>query len=202
VLGRLEPLVGAGLRGLYPAIMSCALLLIAPIMSGAIIGFLLLDQRDDRTLIALQVTPLPLDVYLAYRLAAPILVSLIMTLVAFPIAGLAGMGMLRVALAAMAAAPLAPLTALALAVFAENKVQGLALMKAANILLIAPLAASFISPPWQWAFAIAPTFWPARLLLALQGGEPHAWLLLAGGLAYQGVLLMALLRRFRRVMYQ
>lgn len=194
--------IGIDLSGIQAPIMSAALLLIAPAIGGLVVGFLLLDQRDDRTLAALQVTPLPLRSYLAYRLAAPMLLSLAMMLVAFPLAGLAGAGIAAVLLAALAAAPLAPLIALGLACFAENKVQGLALLKGASILLIAPIAALFVPAPWQWALGIAPTFWPARLYWALGAGEPDWWAYLLAGLAYQALLLAVLLRRFERVMWR
>ena len=45
---------GAALYAPYPL---AALLLITPVLYGMVIGFLLLDQRDDQTLVALQVTP-------------------------------------------------------------------------------------------------------------------------------------------------
>jgi len=183
-------------------IMSGALLLITPTICGLVVGFLLLDQRDDRTLAALQVTPLPPRAYLAYRLAAPLLLSLIMTVVAFPLAGLADAGIAAVVLAALAAAPLAALVALGLATFAENKVQGLALLKGCSVLMIVPIAAIFVPSPWQWALGIAPTFWAARLYWALGAGEPGWWISLLVGLAYQALLLAALLRRFERVMYR
>ena len=190
-------------------IMSGALLLITPTICGLVVGFLLLDQRDDRTLAALQVTPLPPRAYLAYRLAAPLLLSLAMTVVAFPLAGLADAGIAAVLLAALTAAPLAPLVALGLATFAENKVQGLALLKGCSVLMIVPIAAIFVPDPWRWVLGIAPTFWPARLYWALGGiptegamGEPGWWIYLLAGLAYQVLLLAALLRRFERVMYR
>jgi fluoroquinolone transport system permease protein len=43
------------------------LVVVMPALVGMVIGFLLLDQRDDQTLAALQVTPLTLNGYLIYR---------------------------------------------------------------------------------------------------------------------------------------
>ena len=85
-----------------------------------------------------------------------------------------------------------------------------------------PIAAIFVPASWQWALDIAPTFWAARLYWALGGiptpglpfdtlrnrgvegnggaGEPGWWVYLLAGLAYQALLLAALLRRFERVM--
>lgn len=183
-------------------IMAGALLLITPTICGLVVGFLLLDQRDDRTLAALQVTPLPPRAYLAYRMAAPLLLSLAMTVVAFPLAGLASAGIAAVLLAALTAAPLAPLVALGLATFAENKVQGLALLKGCSVLMIVPIAAIFVPMPWRWALGIVPTFWAAQLYHVLAAGEPNWWIYLLAGLGYQALLLVGLLRRFERVMYR
>jgi fluoroquinolone transport system permease protein len=117
------------LQVLYPQVMGYALLLLAPAICGGVVGFILLDQRDDGTLAALQVTPLPLTAYLAYRLAAPMLLSLVMTLIGLPLSGLVALGPLQLLLLALSAAPLAPLIALFLGAYAANKVQGFALQK-------------------------------------------------------------------------
>jgi fluoroquinolone transport system permease protein len=101
----------------------------------------------------------------------------------------------------LAAAPLAPLVALGLAAYTANKVQGLALMKAATVFLIAPLAALAAPGLWHWAFGVAPTFWPVWLLWALRDGDPAAPLYLLGGALYHAGLLAWLLRRFNRVAY-
>ena len=65
---------GFELTPYYPLLASF-LVLITPALIGAVVGFLLLDHRDDRTLTALQVTPLTVEGYLAYRIAVPMVVS-------------------------------------------------------------------------------------------------------------------------------
>ena len=54
--------------------------------------FLLLDHRDDRTLTALQVTPLTVEGYLAYRIAVPMVVSVPVMMASVAIADLVTMG--------------------------------------------------------------------------------------------------------------
>jgi fluoroquinolone transport system permease protein len=198
LIGRLEETLRIGLGGFYPVIAGYALLITAPVMCGMVIGFLMLDERDDRTLFALRVTPLPLSGYLAWRLSLPMFLSVFITIVAFSVAGLERPGIPRVLLSALAAAPLAPLMALSLATFAKNKVQGFALVKALSVFQMAPLFAYFIHSDWQAAFGIIPTYWPAKSLWNFQQDEQTAWLYLVAGLAYQSLLLAALLRRFNR----
>lgn len=197
VLARLAALVGIDLARYYAPLMGYVLLAIAPTICGMLVGFLLLDQRDDRTLLAMRVTPLPLAGYLAYRLALPMLLSLLLTLVALPLSGLARLGAGGLLLAALAAAPLAPLNALFLGALAANKVQGVALQKALGVVMLAPALGALAPQPWGLLAALAPTYWPAALLWGLQAGLPLAWLLLPAGLLYQGLLAALLLRRLQ-----
>ncbi len=185
----------------YPLLMSWVLLA-TPMIYGAVIGFLLLDQRDDQTLMALQVTPLTLTGYLWYRLTAPILLSVVMSIIVLPLAGLVEMRFILLLLAALGAAPLAPGYALFLAAFAENKVQGFALMKAAGVFSWPPMIAYFVQSGWQLVIGLVPTYWPAKLYWELEAGTPHAWIYLVIGVAYQCGVLAALLRRFNKVMHQ
>jgi fluoroquinolone transport system permease protein len=202
MLRRAGELVGIDLFPFYPPLMGYALLLVTPALVGMIVGFLLLDQRDDHTLKALQVTPLSLPNYLAYRLTMPMAVSLLMTLVSFPLAGFNNLDLAGLLAAAMSAAPFAPIMALLLASFAENKVQGFALTKTTGVFFIAPVIAYFIGSSWQWLFGIVPHYWPARVYWAMAAGDSSAWLYLVIGLGYQGLLLMLLLRRFNIVAHR
>ena len=198
----LNPRLPFDLAALYPQLMSYVLLLLPPGICGMVVGFILLDQRDDHTLTALRVTPLPLTGYLVYRLTAPMLLGLGMTLIALPLSGLLPLGPLEVLGLALAAAPVAPLTALFLAAFAANKVQGFALQKALGLFLIAPFLGPLLPPPWQAVLWLIPTYWPAALLWALPSETGLTGGLLLGGLVYQSVLLLGLLRRFTRLAYQ
>jgi fluoroquinolone transport system permease protein len=171
-----------------------------PLLSGMVVGFLLLDQRDDQTLTALQVTPLTINGYLIYRISIPMVLSILTTLLVFPIAGLIQAPLFSLALIALGAAPLAPIYALFLAAFAENKVQGFALVKGAGVVMIPPVIAYFVPMNWQLAFGLIPTYWPAKAFWALLAGETNYWLYLLIGLVYQVALLVLLLRHFNNVM--
>lgn len=200
LVARAGELLQVDLAAGWPTVIGYALLLLTPNLAGMVVGFLLLDQRDDGTLTALRVTPLPLRAYVAYRLAAPAAASLLLGVVVFPLAGMAALGPLPLLAVVAGTAPLAPLFALFLATFAANKVQGFALTKLSGVLLAAPLAHLFAPAEWSWLAGVVPTYWPARAYWALAAGEPGAWAFLAVGLAYQGALLVLLLRRFSRIL--
>lgn len=179
----------------YAPLMAYVLLLITPLLSGMVIGFQLLDLRDDGVLDALRITPPRLRGYLAYKLALPVLVGIILTFLTFPLAGLSAGGPGALLLAALAIAPHGPLFALFLGSFAANKVQGFALTKMSNVLFMLPIGALFVPAAWQPLLAIAPGYWPARLLWTLQAGEQGVFGLVAAALAYQLLLGWLLLRR-------
>ncbi|HEX9653497.1 MAG TPA: hypothetical protein VGA99_07285 [bacterium] len=183
----------------YTLIMSFCVELV-PMFIGMVIGFLLLDQRDDHTLSALQVTPLSLPGYLAYRIALPMSSGLMTTMLFFPLAGWHDLSLLMLFFVALGAVPLAPIFALFLATFSENKVQGFALTKALGVVLWPPIVAYFLPGYWQWLIGVIPTFWPVKAFWMVHNGSAYWWVVLLIGFAYQICLLGLLLRRFENVM--
>ena len=202
VVAFVDRLIPLDLASVYAPLTGSLFLLLVPYFWGVVVGFLLLDQRDDGILTALQVTPLSLTSYVLYRLATPMLLSALTTMAAFPLTGLVHIGVWPLSLLALSAAPHAPLFALALAALAQNKVQGLALMKASGVVLLPPLAALFLPAAWQWPLALFPSYWPARLYWALIDGNIAAGPYLLLGLLYQALLVLFLARRFDRIMHR
>ncbi|MBX3057311.1 MAG: hypothetical protein KF770_12645 [Anaerolineae bacterium] len=182
----------------YLPVFYAYIALLIPVLYGAVVGFLLLDERDDRTLLALQVTPLPLAGYAAYRIGVPLALSLLLTPPTFWVVGVPGLSLPQMVVTAVAAAPLAPIYMLLLAAFAANKVQGFALMKGLGIFLIVPLAAWFVPMPWQLLLGLLPTYWPVKVFWLLLAGQP-IWGFLIAGLIYQSLLVAVLFRRFQKV---
>lgn len=175
------------------SLFSVVLLLFVPFLFGMVIGFLLLDQRDDGTLLALQVTPLSLNGYLAYRLLLPMGLSVGVTTAVFPIANLPIPSLPGLVLTAIAAAPLTAVFALLLAAFAQNKVQGFVIAKLSGVFLLPPLAAYFAPAPWHWLLGFAPTFWPASLFWHISSAD--AWFYALISLVYPSVFVVLLVRR-------
>jgi fluoroquinolone transport system permease protein len=160
------------LQPYYPLIMSFFVLM-APSMVGMVIGFLLLDERDERTLSALAVTPMPLGGYLLYRITLPLLLGFVITLAGYPLAGLAPLSGADLVVIALTAAFTGPVTALFLAGFADNKVSGFALVKILNTINMLPVAAYFVDLPWQFGAGLVPAYWPMKMLWQAAAGEQY-----------------------------
>jgi fluoroquinolone transport system permease protein len=181
------------LQPYYPLLMSFVVLM-TPMLAGTVIGFLLLDQRDDQTLTALQVTPLSLGGYFTYRIAVPTALSFAITIALFPITNLLELSPVELVAVAASSCLIAPLYALFLGTVAQNKVQGFALTKALGVLLVPPLIAYFVRSPWQLLFGLDPLYWPAKFLWSVSSGN-HAWIYWLIGALLHSILLRFLMYR-------
>jgi fluoroquinolone transport system permease protein len=186
------------LRLFYPLIMSSFVVMTSTV-AGLVVGFLLLDERDDGTLTALRVTPLPPQRYLLYRLAAPMLVGVVMTLVGYPLAGLTPLPLADQLVVAMLGALSGPQIALVLALLAPNKVAGFALLKVLNAVMMLPVVAYFVPSPWQWLAGLLPPYWPLKVFWLATASQSY-WLVLAIGLVVNLSAVGLLLHWFARRM--
>lgn len=180
----------------YSSFAASLLLMIIPLLPGAMAGLLMLDDRDENIITYYAVTPLGREGYFRYRLLLPCLLALLMSGLFILFSGLAEArpeSMLTVVLLMLEA----PLLALFLTSFASNKVEGLALSKASGVLYAGPIAAYFIPEPWTYLGAVIPSYWTAQSYLTGISGQTAAsigWF--AGGLAFHALLLAWLLRVF------
>lgn len=190
---------GFDLRPYYPLLMSFYLIMV-PAVSGMVIGFLLLDERDDQILRALLVTPMPLSGYLFYRLSVPMVLGMVMTMVGYPLIQVMGLGFVELLVASFLASFVAPLMALVLATFAENKVAGFAVMKVVNGLSVLPIGGYFLPEPWQWLVGMVPMYWPLKVVWLMGAGEGSWGVMFVMGLMVNIAAVWWLLGRFRQAL--
>src|SRR5690606_4982273 len=175
----------------------------AALMPGTIFGFMLLDEKEDDTLTVMQVTPVPLQSYLSYRVGLPALLAFVFILILEPVlAGIltpaqGGLSWLQRLPIAAAGALVAPLTTLLLATFAANQVQGLAFTQFTGIAGLTILFGWFLPLPWQWILGAFPPFLVAKAYWMALAGDASWGLVLAVGFALELALLRTLLVRFR-----
>jgi fluoroquinolone transport system permease protein len=181
----------------YIPVVAAMLAIFPPALYGMVAGFLMLDERDDRTLLALQVTPLSRGSYAWYRLLSPILPSLVLILIVLPLSGTVQVSPLTLLVGTLLASLGAPLMAFLLSGFAGNKIEGLALMKVFSLVLVIPIASLVVPDAWQIALWPIPSYWPFRFLTRATDGAPLMELagLWLGGVAVHSLHLAALFRR-------
>jgi hypothetical protein len=154
----------------YYAASVGVLIMLPGMLSGMLNGFLMLDERDDGTLYALQVTPLSGSPYAIYRLLSPIAVGIVMTLVMVWLMGVQGISPVVLVAAAVVAGLGGPLWAYAMYVLAENKIEGLAVLKFLSLLIGLPLLSLFVPARWLPVFWPLPFYWPFRMISGSASG--------------------------------
>ncbi len=164
--------LGAEVARATPMLLMSLLTAIAPGLVGAVYGLLLVGERDERTLLALRVMPVSFARYLAARLFTPLALSVGMTVVAYPVAGLSPLPIATVALIAMVNALNAPVVALAMAAFAKDKMGALAVMRVANSILALPVFAYFAVPPILYLAWLSPAYWEMKALWLAADAQP------------------------------
>lgn len=142
------------IKGFSHYIVSFTLVL-PGLLLGWITGMLLLEDRDDGPLLALEITPLGKVGFLFYRATVTALVSFLVTLVVVKL--LLDVSLFLHLFLALLVAMEAVMITFALVELANNKVEGLALSKVLNIAALFPLLA-LLSSPLRYFAAIVPSY--------------------------------------------
>jgi fluoroquinolone transport system permease protein len=159
---------------------------------------MILDDRDERILSYLAVTPLSKTGYLFYRLLSPVILSFFCALVGLWIIHLVPLNLGRMIPVFMLSALEAPMMGLFLGTFAANKVEGMALSKGLGVLFFAPIVGYFVKSPWQMIAGIFPPYWVSKAFIAVYEPDGLYWLYIAVGLVVHLLVIYLLLVRFQK----
>jgi fluoroquinolone transport system permease protein len=180
----------------HSAIISAFCVLGPPLLLGAVLALQLLDERDQNTLAALRVTPVPPITYPAYRAGVTIALTTFSVLASLAISGQVNTQTLALSVPiALMAGLLAPVLGFVMSSLGRNKIEGLAVMRVVGLAVFTvPMIPFFmLDSPWQLAFGVLPPYWPVRAFWsAFDGGS--FWPYVAAGLLYNAALVVMLLR--------
>jgi fluoroquinolone transport system permease protein len=194
--------VDATLAEYYPLIIGYLAIFEGALIVGFLFGFILLDEKDDNTLLAMLVTPLPLRQYLMYRVVLPCVLAFVVILAMTLFIGVALPSFWQLLLIAAGASLAAPIASLFFGIFAENKVQGFAYSKFSGLAGMLIIASWFVSEPLQWGFGIFPPFLISKAYWMAVEGSGLWWMILLAGVVLQIALIAWMMRVFTRVMYR
>ena len=154
---------------------------LAPMLAGSMLGFLLLDHKDENTLDSLRVTPVSLTHYLTFKSIYTYGLSVLSSLVIlYGVKYLSGDGYtylgsnvwqsitpLSIVTFSVVSALFAPVFGLLIATLGNNKIEGFAYLKSLGILILVPALVTLdvLQDIRQYALGIVPTFWPVKGLL-------------------------------------
>ncbi len=193
VLGRVIPYAAPALAGVQDNIRSFALLLGVAIY-GMVGAFLILDEKDGGVIPFLKTVPGKPGWYILRRGRMLLLLHLAIVVPTVMAGNLFHATPLQFLLSVIVDAAMLPVVYLAVAVIAENKVQGLAAAKIINILTLPPLLLIAIPDRWSWVVGVFPSAWGSliRLHTSSNGRAVGAAVV---GLTYGTIVTAVLYRR-------
>jgi ABC-type Na+ efflux pump permease subunit len=169
-------------------------LLLTPFLMGFVVGFLLLEEREDRILEVVAVTPRGHAGFMAYRLGLPAVAGGVGAVVVAVISGLSTLGVPRLLGVAILCAGSATLVTMTMAAMARDRVQGLAVVKVTGFALLGAVGFQLLPNPWKWALAPLPQTW----VLEAVAGAGKTWPPLLIGTLTHAAAGWFLWRRVRR----
>jgi len=162
-------------------------------MAGVLLGFSLIENKDENTIHGIAVTPVTVSGYILFKLVYIYMFSVIGNL--FLIGGLkifaaeayvieyggetlnllSNISWGHVFIFSFVNSFFAASVALLLATFASNKIEGFAYLKAGGIFLLLPLLSllSFFSDGKQYILGVIPNFWPTKAMLNIMMINRH-----------------------------
>lgn len=153
-----QNVMAENLAGMFGALVS----LMSGFAYGAMAAFSLLDDRDDLVFASIRISPLPLWLYVAFKVAFVYVLAVISGVIICLFSGAFVMSFGDSLLVAMLGALQVPFIALLANMLASNKVEGFVAVKGLGMMLLLPAAGYYFLDAKEWLFAIAPAHWAAK----------------------------------------
>ncbi|WP_246565986.1 ABC transporter permease [Tissierella simiarum] len=155
----------------YADLIIVILTLLVPISYGALIGFSILEDRDDNVLTAIKISPFGIKQFLAFRLIMVSILCFIACIYVMWFSNIGNISIKNIIAISFLASFEAPISGLLINALAKNKIEGFAVMKGAGTIIVFPIIALFFMGKKELFFAFAPGFWSAKAISSLIRGD-------------------------------
>lgn len=140
--------------------LTTTLLLLSTILSGMVITTHIVEERADRTLQAIRVTPTRLSSFVIGKSLLGVAYTLVSALLCVWIAGFPGISLWQLLLIALSSSLISFLVGFLTGLSSDDFITAMAGLKMIMIPALAPvLAIELLSDRWQWAFYWSPFYW-------------------------------------------
>jgi len=197
-----NPGLGIGAEELFPLLIGYMIIFEGATLGGMMIAFIVLDERDNRTMEALLVTPMPTTYYLGYRVLVAIVIAFVLVLAEMYIVDQAMVPFWQLLPITAVGSLTGGLWELFLVTFAGNKVEGFAQLKIISTSGLLLLVAWFVPIPWELLLGLYPPYWAVKAYWLAQAGDANWWLALLVGGVLMAATLAYLMRRFNRLVHR
>jgi len=191
---------GLELSAYYPVIVAL-LILTPPVYYGFVLALLVLEEKDQGSLLAVAVTPISLGSFLFARIAMFTLMSVPLIFVVHEIIGVVTISRPELFFVAVSASLSAPLVVMLLAAYCKNQLEGFVMGKGMGFLVLFPLAMFFVTDYWHVLCGILPTYWPIIAYFtaaSTDGSEAFFYAAVVVGALFQTSAAYWLYQRFSR----
>ncbi len=182
----------------YYSLLFMLIVITIPMMFGFVIGFLIMDERDENLLTVLRVMPISRNTYLIYRMLFVSILSLVYILLFPLLTGLIDIGFIDYLPIGVLLAFLTPVLGLVANIVATNKVQAFAVFKTLGGVFYIPLFAFFINNDFKYILGIIPNFWTFMALDKLLTTGQQDYVFLGIGFVLHLILLGILFYLFNK----
>ena len=182
----------------YYSLLFMLIVITIPMMFGFVIGFLIMDERDENLLTVLRVMPISRNTYLIYRMLFVSILSLVYILLFPLLTGLINIGFIDYLPIGVLLAFLTPVLGLVANIVATNKVQAFAVFKTLGGVFYIPLFAFFINNDLKYILGIIPNFWTFMALDKLLTTGQQDYVFLGIGFVLHLILLGVLFYLFNK----
>lgn len=189
---------GLDLSAYFPVALAF-LVAFPPYIYGFVVGFFVLEDREQGTLSALVASPLTRSGYLRYRGLSAYLLGVVGVVLSVALFGLVDVPPLAVGSVALVAALAGPAVTFLFASLARDSIEGLAINKLLGLVVVLPaLAIPVLPEPMEYVAGIDPLYWPmkAAVVSAEKGVSVAVVVHLALGVLSLGLVTAAFARRF------
>jgi len=185
----------------WSAITAMMLIVVTGFIFGALIAFTLLDDKDDKVLISLKITPISVKYYVYAKLLIGMIFGFVASFILILTTNfLPNANIFVILFVSILAAVQVPSVALIVNSFSSNKVEGFVIMKLSGMIILFPLIGFLVSGWTQYLLGIAPGYWAGRLieikLLPTEHGSPILIFLI--GLSYNICATWLLMKLFTK----
>lgn len=162
-------------------------LAVGSFVSGAMLGFSLIENKDEKTILNIGVTPIKVEGYAIFKSIYTYVISILSNLII--IGGLklikndayyidinntsvhlfSNISWLHIFVFSIVSGLFVPLVALTLGTIAKNKIEAFAYVKSGGIFVMLPvlMILNFFSDVKQYILGVLPSFWPIKAMLNL-----------------------------------
>lgn len=186
----------------YYHIVIAAIMLLTAAVTGGIIGFSILDDRDDRILYAIDVSPVSFNVFMGFRFILSFVLTYSSCILAVRIADLGDLPLYAALLVPVPISLFSSVSAMFINFFATNKVEGFAMMKAGAMIIVFPIVSLFFTDFKEFFFGFEPNFWAVKALSTAirpdTGFNLGFWGYYPVGLVYAAALNVFAYKMFRK----